>query len=410
MCVARPNCAALKGLISNFRVVVGIALYPPAVVPPSQPLTSSANTAVLLSAANGSQPVADSSSNSVTVAATGVSWSALHPFDINGSLAFTGASSSLITVPAAAAQFGVADFTVELWANAASSAYARVFSIGACCSGLLSIELEQSGTSALILPTGNIYGTYTAVYGTWAHMVVQRNGSTIVWYVNGAAAAYGAVAAAASFSASATYPFYIGGDSTFRAFSGFLSNVRVTAGQALYPMLPSMALPMATVPATLLQLTAGNSAAPFADSSGAGVIVTATGVTWSSTAPPGASGSLSFSGSTSSILTVPAAALQIGTSDFTLEWWMNAQSSAYVRPVSIGACCGTTLSVELTASGNSVLVLPTGNAGSTWAATWNTWNHSEFQRGLARLVALNIVMPRESQWRLFALARRLCGW
>lgn len=203
MRLASACCVALKGLITQFRVVTGAALYPPAILPPSQPLATTPSTTVLLGAANITQPFADSSAFATGVNATGVSWSALNPFDINGSLSFTGAASSLITVPAAAAQFGTADFTLDWWCYPLSSAVARIVALGACCGFSLSVELETSGTSALVLPTGNIYGTYTAVWGAWAHHVLQRNGSTIAWFVNGMSAAYGAVSSTTNFSATA---------------------------------------------------------------------------------------------------------------------------------------------------------------------------------------------------------------
>lgn len=165
----------------------------------------------------------------------------------------------------------------------------------------------------LCLSTGNIVGSWTAVFGVWHHMAVMRRGSYVVWFVNGRAVAYGAVSSSANFSASATTPFRIGGDSTTRVLRGLLSNVRLVTS-AVYTALPSMNLPMDVVSGTLVHLSAPNSSASFADISGRGVVVNAVGVVWSSNSPNQSSGgSLYFSGSTSSILTIPPTAVQLGT-------------------------------------------------------------------------------------------------
>ena len=219
---------------------------------------------------------------------------------------------AVITVPPAAVAFDTADFTVEFYVNAQSSAFSRPFAISACCPGLLAVEMTTSGTSPLCLATGNVYGSWTAVFGSWLHMAVMRRGTYIVWYVNGKSAAYGAVSSTANFSASATSPFMIGGDSTTRVLKGLISNFRVVTS-ALYPALPSMNLPMDAVAGTLVHLTGDSSSAPFADSSGRGVVVNAVGVTWSALSPGTSGGSLYFSGSTSSIITIPPSAVQLGT-------------------------------------------------------------------------------------------------
>ena len=244
---------------------------------------------------------------------------------------------AVITVPSTVASFDTGNFTLEFFVNAQSSAFSRPFAINA--SSLLAVELETTGTSALCLSTSCVFGSWTAVFGAWYHMAVMRSGAYIVWFVNGKAAAYAAVPRTANFSAST---FLIGGDSTTRVLKGLLSNFRVVKA-AIFPALPSMNLPMDFVAGTLVHLSAASSSAPLADASGRGVVVNAVGVVWGADAPSLTGGSLVFSGSTSSIITIPAAAVQLGTvsttssrarllstlfaplqGDFTVEFWINA--------------------------------------------------------------------------------------
>lgn len=169
--------------------------------------------------------------------------------------------------------------------------------------------METSSTSALCLPTGCISGSWTAVFGAWHHMAVVRSGTHVGWFVNGRAVAYGAVPRSANFSASS---FVIGGDSTTRVLKGSLSNFRVVKA-AIYPALPSMNLPMDGVFGTLVQLSAANSSAPFADSSGRGVVVDAANVAWSANSPGETGGSLRFAGTATSVVRIPSEAVQLGT-------------------------------------------------------------------------------------------------
>lgn len=363
-----PAAGSFTGLLAEFRVVLGVALYAGAFVPPTQPFDAVSGTALLLHAATPGTLLSDASSVGAAVSATSsVAWSSSAPFTCfapSGSFAFSGSASSIATVPVAATQLGTRDWTIELLVRAQSVAYGRLVSVGACCSGVVLAVEFSTGSPALVVSNVNTWANWVTVWGAWLHVAIVRNGTAVAWFIEGRPIAVVLTGAATNFSATPAVPMYIGGDTTFRAFSGLVSNFRVTVGAAVYPVSFTPSAPLAVAPGTQLLLLARSSALALADSSGAGVAVTAVGVTWSATAPPGASGSLTFSGSASSIVTVPAGVVQLGTGDWTIEFWVNAASSAFSRIFSIGVCCGGSLSVELQTTGTSTFVTPTGNVGS----------------------------------------------
>lgn len=88
-------------LLTEFRVVLGSALYVGFFTPPTQPFDAIAGTVLLLHATSPAQLLLDSSSAAASVSASsGVSWNSAAPFSCypSGSLSFPGASAALIRV------------------------------------------------------------------------------------------------------------------------------------------------------------------------------------------------------------------------------------------------------------------------------------------------------------------------
>lgn len=168
-------------------------------------------------------------------------------------------------------------------------------------------------------------------------MALVRNGTTVAWFVQGKLLTLGTVTATANFSASAASPLYIGGDTTFRAYTGLLSNFKIVAGTALYPSVFSVARPpLPAVAGTLVLLRAANQASAIVDTSGQGVVVNATGVAWNASSPAGVGGSLSFSGSIGSIIKFPPASARLGT--VSAAWLSSAfiDRPVYLTPRGVG--------------------------------------------------------------------------
>ena len=69
-----------NGYITNFRWVIGTAVYDRDFTPPTTPLTAIANTKLLLLATNLGTATTDSSTQNLTVTNVGTTWNALTPF------------------------------------------------------------------------------------------------------------------------------------------------------------------------------------------------------------------------------------------------------------------------------------------------------------------------------------------
>lgn len=240
--IATVGTNALRGYMSNIRVVKGSALYTTNFTPSTTPLQPVAGTSLLT--CNNAR-IIDNSPNNIAITRNGdVSVQAFSPyagvtlseqyygayFDGNGDwLSITGNISP-------------GDFTVEAWIfpTANNGTDATVFSTFGTSS--------PSTTNGIIfglfnmLPTVGIgngqFGGPTAQaaaaapLNTWTHIAATRSGSTLTLWVNGVSAA----TTTASQTLTANQPILIGRayPDLSRFFTGYISNLRVVSGTALY--------------------------------------------------------------------------------------------------------------------------------------------------------------------------------
>lgn len=255
------------------------------------------------------------------------------------------------------------DFTIECWLY-------RIPRTGETVTRFLSKGNYQGGVSEWIMyldaATGNLgmaWGTGTDAIGLgniasyqWAHIAVSRSGTTLRTFFNGTLAATQTVSV--DFTSAA--PVYIGADEAVPAnaqWSGYISNVRIVKGTALYTAnFPVPTSPLTAVSGTSL-LTCNS--ATFVDNSGNGLTVTAVGnavvatvsapaitrsgnTTQGSFNPYGNYWSNYFDG-TGDYLTIPDnAVFDFGTGDFTVEAWVYPVSLANSTGGSIAAGLGPT--------------------------------------------------------------------
>jgi hypothetical protein len=344
-----------SGYISNMRVVKGTAVYTSNFIPPTAPLTAIANTALLtLQNKNGinNNVFYDDSVNNFPITRTGTpTQGTFTPFSQTGwSNYFDQATGGFLSTPnnPTQLQLGSNNFTVECWLNISTlptGALAVVFSVEG--SGLDGVIIGINGTNTPILhpfmylsTTGGSYTspanpaifTTALSLNTWYHIAYVRNGNVFSCFING-------VQDATTFTLTGALSYNSGCNATVGAraansgnyFPGYLSNVRVLNGTALYTsnFTPPTA-PLTAIANTALLTCQSNR---FVDNSVNNFTLTqpnggiqvqafspfAPGVSYSSA---NNGGSMYFNGSTDYLNTASVSPLQFGTNSFTIELWI----------------------------------------------------------------------------------------
>jgi hypothetical protein len=239
---------SFSGHISNVRILKGQALYTKNFTPPTRELTVIPNT-VLLACQSTTNTSQEATGKTITVNGNAVA-NELTPglltdvvksggtSAITGSVEFDGSGDAL-TVPAGTDfAYGTGDFTIECWINISTLASRAIFSqtIGGSNYFLLSAgssgEIQFWGT-----PTGGgtpINGPSNVSANTWNHIAVTRSSNTVRVFVNGI---FGTPTVNSTDFSNTTYVPTIGNYThiyTQIPFQGFISNLRVLKGTALY--------------------------------------------------------------------------------------------------------------------------------------------------------------------------------
>jgi hypothetical protein len=281
----------------------------------------------------------DSSNNYNIVTASGTPiQGSINPFGVgNWSNSFNG-STQYLTLPSNAAfSFGTGNFTIEYWVNPVSHvSYAAHYSstttfepsnnirVGA---GAQANTIAVASASAVLITSSD-----TLNVGQWYHVAVVRNSGTLALYVNGVL--QGTQSNSQNFVSDT--PLIGAVSPTSYMFNGYISNLRVVKGTAVYTsnFTPSTT-PLTAIANTVLLTCQSNR---FVDNSTNAFTVIPTSspkVERSNPFDVNANsyttsantfvGSTSFSG-TGQYLDFDGANLALGTGDFTIEMWIYANS------------------------------------------------------------------------------------
>lgn len=339
--------AYFGGYMTNFRIVKGTAVYTAAFSLPL-PLTVITNTSLLLLVNSDANKIVDSSLNNFTVTNNGgITYSssivpsvAATATAAAGSLLFNG--SSYVSYPTSSAwALGSSNFTVECWfyqtaypPSGQGGSLIYLWNISSGRSFTLTAGYNGAGgISASWNTSGGMSGGTTSL-NTWYHAAFVRNGANFYLYLNGQQVA----TTTAVTITSSSDPLFIGANNDSASptwfFNGYITNVRIVKGTAVYASGFSPTVPLGLIPNTSLLMLVSNNTNRAVDSSTNNFTPTISGATFSSTVIPNASGSVTtaagsiyFNG-TSATLTIPSNAAFNLTADFTLETWLYYQGSS----------------------------------------------------------------------------------
>tara|TARA_A100001388_G_scaffold277520_1_gene269186 strand:+ start:484 stop:2463 length:1980 start_codon:yes stop_codon:yes gene_type:complete len=176
----------------------------------------------------------DSSTNNHTITRNGdVTQGSFSPYGDNWSNYFGGTGNYLTFSDDLSLRLGAGDFTIEFWINQSSkSSYQSIVSKGYISSGDYLVQTGNGDGNIIFYASGTAVATEsgsTVNVGEWYHIAVVRNGTTVTIYRNGVSVATGTSSA----NLNTTSSLLIGQASTY-AVNGYLSNVRIVKGTALY--------------------------------------------------------------------------------------------------------------------------------------------------------------------------------
>ena len=338
--------------ISNLRVVIGSSVYTGNFAPPTQALAAVTNTQLLMLGNNATvkDPAGIAAwgfSGTATVSSTQSRFGGTSLACLGAGGAFFSGNSLIL---------GAADHTVELWvyqvANNTGFLSGTYFQhvIGQAVLGqALSINCWQvttnSGVPGVALVMGGVVYSASAVsalaLNTWTHLAFTRQGTNLRLFVNGVLVATTAIPATAV-DLARSISNGIGGDGWGQGFfNGYIDDVRITAGLARYtatfsvPVAPFasangglLADPYFSSVTNMLRLDGTNGSTTITDSSAAPITMTNSGVTLNTTTFKYGASSAFFSGASTYILGDGSAAFAFGSGDWTVEFWVNANSYA----------------------------------------------------------------------------------
>jgi len=330
------------GYLSNVRVVKGTAVYTADFTPPTQPLTAISGTSLLTCQSNR---LIDNSANNFTITKNGdVQVTAFGPFTetdtATGSGYFDGTGDYLNGVSSSSLAFGTGDFTVEGWVYIVGTNTFTVekgwLQISASAGGLSS---SYTGGIALGFLNGGMYWIVNSVAGStsgnppslnsWNHIAITRQSGSVRGFLNGTQ-----VFTSTNNTDLTANNLVIGGYyNTSYLFDGYVSNVRIVKGTAVYTeAFTPPASPLTAISNTSL-LTLQNSISynnsQFVDDSGINNLITRNGNTTQGTftpfsKPDGAWGNY-FDG-TGDFISTPGDNSLVLDGNFTIEFFMYLNS------------------------------------------------------------------------------------
>lgn len=384
------------GYISNARIVKGLAVYTGAFTPPTSPVTTTSNggavgnntaptatqTSLLLNFANGG--VMDGANKNAITINSNVAQGSFNPYSPNGWSGYFDSTSSacyVSTTLGAGIGFGTGDFTIEAWVYHTGDGDDCIISDNGACTFTYGaggkLRFYTAGGTNLVDATTNF------ISNAWTHVAVVRSGGNITFYQNGVDV--GPASKAYNITVNNGTTTYIGNLFSPRTgdFKGYISNLRVVKGTAVYTgaFTPPTAPLTAITNTSLLTLQSNR----FKDNSTNNFTLTPTGSPQIQPVSPFASGidysptvyggSAYFDGS--SRLNTTSTYVSVGSGDFTLESWIYPTAIADNKTIfDTREAANSTLGFDFAlGSTNGLFMYCNGYQITGAALQTNTWYH-----------------------------------
>ena len=324
----------VTGYMSNVRIVKGTGLYPGPFVPSNSPLPAVQNTTLLVSSTI-TPPVYDAAEiNDIENVGTSKLTASNSPYYSSYSGQFDGSGDYLTLAANAAFGFGTGDFTVEMWIYPTSTKNTQFLfdtrDNGAASGTRYALALNNTTSMQPIISVGTgtiVTSSQTVAINSWYHIAFSKASGTVRLFINGTQV--GSVSSAIDVGASSGPAIGTVGDargSYDGYFAGYISNLRVVKGTALYTttFTPPTA-PLTAIANTSLLTCQSNR---FIDNSTNAFTITRNGDTKISALQPFGSSNLTkyssaYFGTKTDYLGIrPQPGLVTFPSDFTFECWV----------------------------------------------------------------------------------------
>ena len=242
------------GCMTNLRIVNGTALYTSNFTPPTRPLTDVTNTVLLTCQGNIIDDASSMDHNISTfngvddIIEPNAGWGAVE-FDGFLDGAQQGGSDYISTPDTQILEFGSDDFTIEGWVFPTGAPQGTFACI--CAKGIsmqvywkpqtnsIAFNLDDNGNGSPygVFEESNLTGTNSVMPNEWTHFAICRNGSSFKAFTNGVERYSNSIPGLPPVFNS-TNPFTIGevvlATTGNVPFCGFISNLRVVKGTAVY--------------------------------------------------------------------------------------------------------------------------------------------------------------------------------
>jgi hypothetical protein len=327
----------LKGITVTGRASMHVS----SVAPTTDPYFNSVSLLLSGDGTNGAQnnTFIDSSTNNLTITRGGTpAQGSLSPYSPDGwSGYFNGTTDYLTTASSSGFTFGTGNFTVEFWVNVLTKPGNGLYvnAVGnPANSTSVAFGFGGSGTNMMLSATTSSAGIAGATstileLNTWYHIAWVKNGTVLKSYVNGVQASNNS-SVATSFTNTV---MGIGATpSGANKFNGYISNVRILNGTALYTTnFTPPTTPLTVIANTSLLILQDNR---FKDNSTNNIALTPSGspsIKPVSPFAPTAAYSTAVNGGSAYLKAsdyLTASVPAIGTGDFTIETWFYTIASA----------------------------------------------------------------------------------